>query len=251
MNNKKYTKWSQEEIEYLEEKWGNMTSEKIAKQLGRTIYAVKTKASKLNVGAFFESGNFILLKDLLIALGQYNVEDTITKFKKYNCPIRCVRTKKKVYRKIDLDEFWPWMEQHKNIISFNNFEKNSLGKEPDWVDYKRKLDKRTPKKQYRLWTTEEENLLLSKVKNGQYNLMELSIEFNRTEAAIRKKISALDSLAMPKKRISRKYTLEDEKKILQMKNAGYDYCHIARELNRSEGSIMYKCKQLCDQQNIC
>lgn len=251
MNSKKYTKWSREEIEYLEEQWGNLTAEQIAKRLGRTTFAVKTKASKLNIGVFFESGHFILLKDLVIALGQYNVEDTIIKFKKYNCPIKRVKTKKKVYRKIDLDEFWPWMEQNKNIISFINFEKNALGKEPDWVDHKRKLDKHTPKKQYRLWTVQEDNLLLSKVRTGQYNLTQLSIEFNRTEAAIRKRIYALDKVAAPKKRISRKYTIEEEKKILQMTNDGYDYCHIARELKRSEGSIIYKCKQLSEQQNVC
>lgn len=243
-NTRKHKKWSKEEIEYLEEKWGNISLEKIAKKLGRTPAAVKTKVCKLDIGMFFESGNLILLKDLLITLGQYNIEDTISKFKKYNCPIRYVRIKKKIYRKIDLDEFWCWMEQHKDIISFKNFEKNLLGKEPEWVEHKRKLDKHTPKNQYRFWTTEEENLLLSKAKSGKYDLMDLSIEFNRTESAIRRKLFVLEGLTVSKKRSSIKYTEDEERKILQMKEMNYDFCHIARELQRSENGIIYKYKKL-------
>jgi len=42
-------RWEDEEIKFLQENWKEMTSQELAKQLNRTVYGVKTKASRLNL----------------------------------------------------------------------------------------------------------------------------------------------------------------------------------------------------------
>lgn len=58
MKNKKHGErlrkwWTEEEINYLEEKWGNMPVKAIAKNLSRSVKSVKIKAARIGIGSFF------------------------------------------------------------------------------------------------------------------------------------------------------------------------------------------------------
>lgn len=238
-----HKKWTIEEVEYLEEKWGNMAVGSIARNLGRNINSVTLKARKLGLGSFFESGNLVLLKDVIEALGYHYVDTVVDQLKKYNCPIQYTKFNKRTYRKIHLDDFWEWAEQHQDILSFKKFEPNTLGKEPDWVYKKRKLDQNIPKNTYNHWTKEEEMLLVAKAKSNRYNLSQLSLEFNRTEAAIRMKLFQL-GYKTPNNGGTNQYTKEEEFTILQMKKDGYTFKSIAEKLQRSRNGVAWKYKQL-------
>ena len=57
-------KWTKEDVEYLTEKWGNVSIPSIAKKLNRSVNAVKIKAGRLNLGPMLENGAYVTLKSV-------------------------------------------------------------------------------------------------------------------------------------------------------------------------------------------
>ena len=86
--------WSAEEVEYLEENWGIKSIPNIAKNINRTVAAVKAKAIKLELGEYNNSGIYITFNQLVKALG-YNQSYSwiLERYSKHGCPIK---TKKKL-----------------------------------------------------------------------------------------------------------------------------------------------------------
>ena len=66
-------KWTKEDVEYLTEKWGNVSIPSIAKKLNRSVNAVKIKAGRLNLGPMLENGAYVTLNQLAIALTGKNL----------------------------------------------------------------------------------------------------------------------------------------------------------------------------------
>lgn len=60
--------WTPEEKAYLEENWGRISIGTIAKNLGRSENAILIKACRFGLGPYLESGEYITLNQLLIAL---------------------------------------------------------------------------------------------------------------------------------------------------------------------------------------
>ena len=236
--------WSIEDDEHLIEKWGNVSVKNIAKKLKRSVKAVKIRAFRLGLGEFHSAGDLLLVKDLIEALGYSYVEQNVNKFKENGCPIRYIKYDKKRYRKISIDEFWKWCEKNKDVVNFAFFEKNMLGKEPSWVDVKRKIDKANYTNRKVLWTKDQERLLVAKARTGKYTLDQLSLEFNRTEQAVRRKLFDLGEPILYKARSKNRYTPEEEQIILDMREKGFDFTIIARKLNRSETGIKDKYNRL-------
>lgn len=237
-------KWTSEEDEYLIEKWGNSSVKNISKRIKRSAKAVKVRAFRLGLGEFHSAGDLLLVKELILTLGYMNINKVLEKFVLNDFPIRYIECDTKIYRKINIEEFWKWSENNKDIINFTFFEKNSLGKEPSWVNEKRKIDIINYAKKRVYWTKEQERLLIAKAKSGNYNLGDLAIEFKRSEQAIRRKLFSLGEDVNYKQRKKIKYTPEEEKKILEMRDKGFDFYIIAKELNRSETGIRDKYNRL-------
>lgn len=61
--------WTAEEIEYLSEHFGQSSYGTLAKNLGRSVEAIKIKATKLKLGAFLQNGEYITFHQLLATLG--------------------------------------------------------------------------------------------------------------------------------------------------------------------------------------
>lgn len=185
-------RWTDEEKEFLREKWGCLTRERIAKKIGRTPLSVSQMATKLKLGPWKDNTNMLKVKDLVAALGYtvYGNSYLIFRFKKLGCPI--------VYRKrimfINIDSFWEWAEENKKELNFAKFKNGALGKEPNWVEEKRKADMLNPanKRTNRIWTPEEDRLLIAKVKSNKYTYRMLSNDFNRTDAAIKRRLNKLN-----------------------------------------------------------
>ncbi len=57
--NERKTDWADEEIEHMRELWGRKTIPQIAKILGRSEHAVKVKSTRLGLGAFKDSSEFL------------------------------------------------------------------------------------------------------------------------------------------------------------------------------------------------
>ncbi|WP_300924862.1 hypothetical protein [uncultured Clostridium sp.] len=241
--------WSKEELEYLENNWGNKSIPNIASKLNRTIGAVGAKAKRLGLEKYLNCGNYITFNRLIEELGYHSYNWTLKKFIKYGCPIKLKRKLNHNYKIIVIDEFWKWAEKNKSIIKFDKLEENSLGKEPKWVKEKRILDKKSLKIKNRPWSKEEENLLIAKVKSYKYTFSDLAKEFNRTEPAIRKKLNRLNCNYRP---ITNKkpFSKEDNEKLRELFLMGYSSDLIARELNKGEFTVMQKIRDLKKNPNI-
>ena len=48
--------WTQEEVDYLRNVWGNVSVKNITKHLSRSVYSVLNKVNKLKLGTFLSCG---------------------------------------------------------------------------------------------------------------------------------------------------------------------------------------------------
>ena len=57
----KRKKWTQEELDFLEEKWGVLSKKLIAKKLNRSLNSVIVKAVRLGLGGYINARDEITL----------------------------------------------------------------------------------------------------------------------------------------------------------------------------------------------
>ena len=184
----KSPKWTAEEQEYLRENWGRASIPAIAKKLGRTVDAVKIRASRLKLGAVLEAGDYVTLNQLMLTLTDnsqsysYQMQSWV---KKRGLPIHMKRVLNCRWRVVYLDEFWKWAEQHRSFIDFSKLEPLALGKEPDWVAEQRRKDYQAFALQRKdPWTADEDSKLRTLLKQQRYGYAELSKILRRSEVAI-------------------------------------------------------------------
>lgn len=184
-------RWTKEELEYLEEKWGNVSIKGLAKTLNRSINAVSLKANRIGLGNFTLSGDYLTLFQLSQAMGMLKSQKLIyERWLKEGLPIKTQNIITKKIKVILIDDFWEWAEQHQDIVDFSRTEKNILGAEPEWVDVKRKSD--TAIKNHRkYWTDAEIQTLRQMVLSGNYTYSDIARVIRRTEGAIRDKAGSL------------------------------------------------------------
>lgn len=249
-------KWTQEEIIYLEDSWGVSSIPTIAKNLNRPIGGVKAKAYRIGLDQYLYSGGKVTLNLLIQNLGYKSYTWIASQFFKYGCPIQNKKVNNRSVKVIDINEFWKWAKENQNILNFKEFEENSLGLEPEWVKEKRKEDKLNLKKlnKGRLWTKEEENLLLAKLKSYRYTCTELAKEFNRTESAILRKISKMKIPYRPIPKNEKKineivWTKNENEKFIELYNSGYSIEEISYILKKNEDLVKERVDLLKYQDN--
>lgn len=234
--------WKKHEEAYLEEKWGTLPIETIAKHLGRTPAAVVVRAQRLGCGAFLESGDYVVWRQVLLALGVdtagYGYKD-ISWIKNRGCPVRRQKVGKNTYRVINLDDFWKWAEKNQDLLDFSKFEENALGKEPGWVKEKRHADFRQSQRiTMTPWTSAEDAKLIRLVKMRKYTFPELSKELRRTEGAIRKRLGDLGVKERPIKLDTHTKWTDDDLLVLgDGIKAGLPCEEIAEKLGKSTKAI--------------
>ncbi|MFL0167688.1 hypothetical protein [Candidatus Clostridium helianthi] len=240
--------WTKEEVGLLEDKWGSTPIPQIAKQLGRTIHSIKCKAYKIGLDTFIDCGEYVTFNKFTKAIGYGGSYGYLEKrLLKLDFPLKHKKSIKMRYKVVYIKDFWIWAEQHKQDISFAKFEKGMLGEEPDWVQEKRKADSSNPSKlnHNRKWTKAEDNLLIEKTKLCRYTYKDLARDFNRTENAIKRR---LHDLAVPYRPVPLdthvKWTDEENKKMFELHEKGYDTYAIAQALNKTHLSISDRLKKV-------
>ena len=234
--------WSNNDIELLIRLWDtNYSLETIANKLNRSVYAIKVKACRLKLGPRIKYPEYISLYELLSILGmEKSYTHQKNKFIKFNAPLKKKNIKDRKVLCLKINDFWEWAYNNKLILNFSKFEKNSLGREPEWVDEKRKSDRLNPSKKNinRKWSTYEDNLLIAKVKSYKYTYKDLSEEFNRTESAIKTRIDYLGIKERPLMLDNTiKWTNEELEEAYRLHVEGYDNYYIANKLNKSHLTI--------------
>lgn len=239
-------RWSEQEVIYLQDNWGTLSIEYIAKKLKRSKVAISNRANKLGLGDSRLSGGRVSLSQFVKATGitSYTVKEKWTKaeFKLYK-----VKQGRFASNKIDLDFFWKWAEKNKKLVSFAKWEEGALGIEPDWVKEKRKADKINPSyiNGNKKWTKEQDLLLIQMVKLGRYTYKDLANQFKRTEAAIKRRLYDLKVQYRPVPReIHKRWTKEENLKMFELHKRGYGNVVIARILDKTELTIWDRIKVL-------
>lgn len=240
MNNR----WREEEIQYLEDSWGVYSIPTIAKKLNRPIGGVKAKAYRIGLDQHLYSGGKVTLNLVIQNLGYKSYTWMAKQFLKYGCPIQNKKVNNKSFKVIEINEFWEWAKENQDILNFRYFEENSLGLEPKWVKEKRRQDRINLKKlnKNKLWTREEETLLIAKLKSYRYTCKELAEEFNRSENSILRKISKMKIPYRPVPKNEKKineiiWTNKENEKFVRLYKSGYSIKEISDILRKSEELI--------------
>lgn len=231
--------WTQQEVAYLENAWGECMIPTIAAKLGRTIVAVKLKAGKIGLGRHLHCGEEITFCQLLHALGQYNnYSQHKISWVKHGFPMKYKRSIQKRFMVVNLDAFWRWAEQHKNLLDFSGFEENMLGKEPTWVSEKRRADiaakafKKTP------WTVTEDQFLILLLNQYKYGYKEISEKLCRTEGAIKRRMTDLGLKQRPVRADNHiPWPVGDIETVKSLAGQGYIPEIIARHVGRSACAV--------------
>ena len=238
-----YRTWTSEEEQFLQDHWGSKSVINIAKALNRPYGGVRRKATELKLSEPTLHYDGITVRVLMHELKvPYSTANTW--IEKYGFPRRKkIFVKKNKVAVVKFDEFWEWAENHKHLINFAKLEPKALGKEPEWVEEKRQID-RLRFHERRPWTDEDIERLKSLVFQFRYTYPQMSAELQRPESSIKGKLIELGIQARPVS-LNRhiKYTLEEIDMILDMLYKGYSFNAIANELNR--GKSPYEQRSAC------
>ena len=236
-------KWTKEEIKYLEHSWGNVCIPTIAYNLGKTINAVKIRAYRRRLGRHLHSGSLITLCQLCEAINKKNSYSWIKdRWIRMGLPVRYQKSVKKKYAMIDIDEFWVWAEQHKDVVDFS-FEENILGKEPEWVKEARRASY-LAKMNTKPWTPADDNKLKYMLNQYQYTYDDVCRELNRSEGAIKRRMVTLGLKQRPIRHYAKHWQDDETEMLLSMKEAGHCFEEIGRRLKRSGSAVRGKYERL-------
>lgn len=238
-------KWTSQEEYYLQDKWGELSINKLAKDLGRSENAVIVRAQRMGLGAHLHADHRVTANQLILAIygGKQQGGWTINRWIENGLPVKKHRVRNSDFKVLDIDDFWKWAEQHKELMDFSRMEENILGKEPDWVKQKRRIDIKE-KFNTSPWTDAEDKKLVYLLDQYKYTYDDLCRMMNRTEGAIKRRISTLELTQRPIRNYDRHWTDEETEKLLAMKAKGHCWEEIGRALNRSGSAVRGKYERL-------
>jgi DNA-binding CsgD family transcriptional regulator len=196
-------KWTIEEEEYLMNKWGKMTVANISKKLGRSENAVLLKAHKLGLkNQVIANGTYLRPKDIADML---NIEiRNIYNWLDYGY-INYRKFKIKSIKKyqITMDSFKEFLHKYQNLwnakfadlilikscfincTAVSNYDDYTL---PLWLEEKISKDVTLIKaKEYKSWTTKEEEKLIFLLQQGKNN-KEIASILNRSIYSVQGKV---------------------------------------------------------------
>ena len=244
---KKKRAWTAEEEKYLSDYWGTHSMKGIAEKLGRTEIAIQVRASRLKLGPFLESGDYVSLNILHNELrskshgGGYTLNQWIDK----GLPVIKKKVKNCSFKVVNLEEFWKWAKKNRTLIDFSQLEENVLGKEPDWLPDQRRADKKMARFKKTPWTESEDNKLRNLLKEFKYSYREISEMLNRTEGAIKRRVIDLGIKERPLRMPNHNPWTEGEVEIaIDLFKKGYQPDIMTKYIDRSAQAIRAKIERM-------
>ena len=240
-------KWTQEDDDYLQDKWGTVSIPGIAKHLGRTEAAIMNRVQELGLSPWLESGSYISFNQLYKALFGSNSHSYQRKswIEGRGFPIHYKKRGKCSYKVVYLEEFWEWAEKNRSFLDFSKMEPLALGEEPPWVAEQRKKDFHAFRLQRKdPWTPEEDEKLKTLLKQHKYGYKELSEMLHRSAGAIQRRVLDLGIKERPVKACSnaKENQWSDETYAILADGIrhGDSYSAIGQKLGKSEKAIRGK-----------
>ena len=230
--------WTDEEIAYLENNFGKYSLKKLSKKLNKSEDAIRGKCTRLGLTSALSNTELLNTNELAKVLGVHR--KTIWNYiKDKGLPAKKqVVLRKGEFWRVDVTDFWKWLELNKDLINLSKFEKNILGPEPEWVDKKRRNDIRDRSRRNKNWSEFEVNYLKANYKFKSYK--EIAEFLNRSHTSVQVKAQKLNLTKV----VEIKWRDIEIKTLIQMKKAGHTDVKIAEELGRSLSSVDWKRKEL-------
>ena len=233
--------WTKQEEEYLEENWGQIAIPTLAKNLNRSEDAIRVRAQRLQLGAFLDAGDYMTMNQLTLVLKGHNINTyyMTSWVKNKGFPVKYKKVGQDRFRVVCLEDFWKWAEKHRDFFDWSKVEKNILGKEPAWVDEKRR-EQFQRNRQYKTtpWTKAEDELLISLLKEQKYGFHEISKRLGRTAGAIQRRCCDLKTPYRPVKAENHNTWMQEELDLLaEMIREQRSYEYMADKLDRSSKAI--------------
>lgn len=240
--------WTPNEEQYLRENWGTVTVDGICKHLNRTKNAIMTRVHRLGLPPYLESGDYITMRQLSLALGFGRSSDKYFQkswVENRGFPVHNKRRGKAVIRVVYLEEFWPWAEKNRSFLDFSKMEPLALGEEPDWlVEQRRKDFKAFAIQRKDPWTDDEDSRLKMLLKQHKYGYAELSEMLRRSAGAIQRRCTDLGLKERPVKAnnhgLEAAWTHGDLDILADGIRRGDSYMLIGQALGKSEKAIRGK-----------
>ena len=240
--------WTNEEYAILRNFWGSKSIPAIAEQLGRSPNAIRIKADRLDLGPVLESGDYITLNQLVIAVTgnsksySYHMKSWV---QNRGLPVHTKKVERCSFRVVYIDEFWKWAKENRSFIDFSKFEPFSLGEEPEWVAEQRKKDYQSFRLQRKdPWTPLEDEQLKQLLAKQKYGYSELSKLLHRSAGAIQRRCTDLGLKARPVRADNHgdaaKWTDEQFEFLAEGIKNGDGYMLIAEKIGKSEKAIRGK-----------
>lgn len=185
-------KWTKEELEYLQNNWGEQTPDIIARNLKRSVGAVINKSKKLELGSFLDNSEYVNAFSItqLMGIDSHVIQRT---WKNHGFKM----TKKKIrgnerFEVIKFDKFLKWLRTHQDLWDSRKIPPYGLGTEPEWLKEKREKDKLLPaKSRGTKYTPEEDNKIVLMYRMGRTQ-REIAQQLGRSESSVNARIQRLD-----------------------------------------------------------
>lgn len=186
--------WTQKELDYIQEVWGEKTIPQIAKHLGRSVNAVKVKTNRLGYTGQKWYGNMMSARKVseLLGVDVHAVCDYWIPKCGLKGKAKRLGTSKKTTTIIMFDDLLLWLEEHQDLWDSRRLELYALGMEYDWLTEKRKADATKPIRKAQKWTAQEDARLIAMFKRGGMTYAEMAAELGRPVSGVEHRIHRID-----------------------------------------------------------
>lgn len=191
--NERKSDWSQSEIDYISEVWGEKTIPQIARHLGRSINAVKVKSVRLGYTGQKWYGEMMSARKVSELLG-VDVH-AVCDYWIPKCGLKGRRQKLGETGSCTIVKFsdlLSWLEANQDKWDSRRVELYSLGMEYDWLVTKRKADIQLPERRLQKWTPEEDSRLKAMFRKGNKTYAEIAAELGRPVSGVEHRLSRID-----------------------------------------------------------
>jgi len=177
--------WSEFDLDFLKEQWGNKTAQAIGKNLKRTQIAILAMASKLDLGG--RKINYSLAETgRLLGI----TAKTVKRWGNKGLKITRAKTDEKIYS-IKLEDLEEFLKSYKGYWDSRKMKYSLWITEPDWFKQRKKKDQLRPKKHFYKWDDIQDQKLLNLFSKGA-DYKEIAKILSRSECAVRQHLRLID-----------------------------------------------------------
>lgn len=182
-------KWSELEINYLNEHWGKNTLSYLSIHFKRTKVAIHIKAKRMNLGAITRADEYLTANQVAVLL-RVDSHTVLRWVEKYNLKaIKKIMLFKKRLCMIKHCDLYKWLKNNQNRFDSRKIELFGLGYESLWLKVKRKRDSKLPKNRFKKWTKFEIQKIINLSRNMNYS--EIAKKMDRSHSSIEKQFGRL------------------------------------------------------------